>query len=293
MRFSRGHLLVLLAASCFGTLGLFSKLFYDEGGEPYALLFLRFAVTGPLLCLLALALRERLPRGRVALGGLACGVGQLGGAYALFEGFARAPIALVVLLFYVYPLIVAVGAGLLYGEELGPRRLLVVAAGLAGIALIVGLPESLSALGIAFGITGGVCIAAVMLVSRRLMVSHGLSPVWLSALMFTSPAVGLALMTPLRAPDLSLGAGAWGWATGAVLLSAALPIALFYNGVRRVGAGTTALLGNAEPLVGVLLGYAVLGESLTALQLVGGALIVGGVVLLGAQSPARAAGRIR
>jgi drug/metabolite transporter (DMT)-like permease len=111
--------------------------------------------------------------------------------------------------------------------------------------------------------------------------------------MFTSPAVGLALMMPLQAPDLSLGAGAWGWATGAVLLSAALPIALFYNGVRRVGAGTTALLGNAEPLVGVLLGYAVLGESLTALQLVGGALIVGGVVLLGAQSPARAAGRIR
>ena len=48
-----GIVLVLVATACFGTLGMFSKLFYDAGGDAYTLLFLRFAITGPALALLA------------------------------------------------------------------------------------------------------------------------------------------------------------------------------------------------------------------------------------------------
>jgi drug/metabolite transporter (DMT)-like permease len=233
-----------------------------------------------LLVLIALARGGPFPSLGVALAGLAVGAGQLGGAYALFEGFAHAPVALVVLLFYVYPLIVAIGAGLLYGEELGARRLIVIGLGFAGIALIVGAPESLSALGIVLGISGGACIAAVILASRYLMVARGLTPLWLSALMFTSPAVVLLMAALVRPPDLDVGSEAWLWAAGTVVVSVVIPITLFYTGVRLVGAGTAALLGNAEPLVSVLLAYVVLGESLAPLQLAGGALIVGSVVVL-------------
>lgn len=239
-----------------------------------------------MLCLLALSLREPLPSRGLLLAGLACGAGQLAGAYAIFEGFARVPIALVVLLFYIYPLLVILGAAFLYGEALTGRRAFVVALGLAGIALIVGVPESLSALGIVLGLTAGVCIAAVILASRYLMVSRGLSPVWLSALMFTGPAIALVLAIPARSPDLELSREAWGWAFCAALLSASLPITLFYTGIKLIGPGTAALLSNAEPLVAVLLGYLVLDETLTALQLLGGALIVGGVALLRLQRPA-------
>ena len=283
----RGYVFCLVGAVCFGTLGVFSKLFYDQGGEPYTLLFLRFVVTGPVLLLVAFASRDARPGRRLALAGLAVGVGQFGGAYALFEGFARAPVALVLLLFYIYPLLVTIGAAFLYGEELGPGRMLVVAVGLAGIALIVGVPEELSAAGIAFGLGGGICIAAVILASRNLMVSRGLSPRWLSGLMFTSPAIALLLALPARTPEFDLTGSAWGWAAGAVLISAVIPISLFYTGVKLVGASSGALLGNAEALVGVVLAYAVLGESLTTLQIVGGLLIIGGVVLLGVQNRSR------
>lgn len=288
-----GYVLALAGAAGFGTLGLFSKLFYDDGGEPYTLLFLRFAITGPVLLLVALAARDPVPGPRLALAGLAVGAGQFGAAYGLFEGFARAPVALVLLLFYVYPLLVTLGASALYREELGWQRLLVVGVGLAGIALIVGVPEELSGAGIAFGLAGAVSVTAVMLASRYLMVSHGLSPRWLSGLMFTSPAVALALAVPVSSPQLSLGGEAWGWALSAVFVSAVLPISLFYTGVKLVGAGTAALLANAEPLVGVVLAYAVLDETLTALQLLGGILVVGGVILLGLQGLRRAPGRPR
>jgi drug/metabolite transporter (DMT)-like permease len=273
-----------VGAACFGTLGIFSSLFYDEGGSPYALLFIRFVSAGPILCLIALAWGGPFPRLGVALGGLAVGIGQFAGAYALFEGFSRAPVALVVLLFYVYPLIVAVGAGLLYGEELGPRRLTVIALGFAGIALIVGTPESLSAVGVLLGIGGGACIAAVILASRYLMVAKDLNPLWLSAFMFSSPAVGLLIAAAVQQPDLDFGSRGWIWSLGTVLVSVVIPITLFYTGIKLVGAGTAALLGNVEPLVSVVLAYVVLDESLTGLQLVGGGLIVGSVLVLSLRS---------
>ena len=90
----------------------------------------------------------------------------------------------------------------------------------------------------------------------------------------------------MRAPDFSLSGEAWGWALCAVFVAAVIPIGLFYTGVQRTEAGVVGLLSSAEPLVSVLLAYAVLGESLTALQLAGGALIVASV--LGAQPAARA-----
>lgn len=286
----RGYAITLAAAACFGTLGIFSKLYYDEGGEPYDLLVLRFAGTGAILLAVVLALREPWPAPRVAIvTAVGLGAGQFGGAYALFEGFERAPIALVVLLFYVYPLLVTVGAGLLYGEPLGFRQAAVLGAGLAGVALIVGVPEELSWLGVALGLCGGVCIAGVILASRRLMVTGQITPLWLGALMFAGPGAGLLLAIPLEAPALEVTSEGWVWAAGAVAVSAAIPITFFYTGVKLIGASTASLLALGEPFVAVLLAYAVLGETLGALQLAGGALIVGAVAALSFQGavPAR------
>jgi drug/metabolite transporter (DMT)-like permease len=279
----RGYLLVLVAACCFGTLGVFSKLFYDAGGDAYTLLLLRFAITGPVLGAVALTLGNPRPPRRVAVVGAGLGVFQLGVGYALFEGYARAPIALVTLLYFVYPLLTAVGAAVLFREELGVRRVAALALALTGIALTVGTPDSATWLGIVLGFAAGLCVASLILSSRYLLTRYGITPLMLSGLMFTSPVVALSLAVPARAPSFDLGGEAWGWALCAVFVSAVVPIALFYEGVRRVEAGAVGLLSSAEPLVSVLLAYAVLGESLTALQLVGGALIVVAVIVLSRQ----------
>lgn len=271
---------MLVAAACFGTLGVFSKLFYDAGGEAWTLLFLRFAVTGPVLVVLALALRERPPNRRVALLGASLGIFQIGVAYALFEGFERAPVALVTLLYFAYPLITAVGASLLYKEELGPRRAVILAVALAGVALTIGIPDSANWVGIVLGLVAGLCVSVLILSSRYLMVARGVSPIALSALMFTSPAILLALLIPARAPSFDLSGEAWGWAVAAVFVAAAIPITLFYSGVRRAGATAAGLLSTVEPVVSVLLAYAVLGESLSTLQFIGGTLIIISVIAL-------------
>jgi drug/metabolite transporter (DMT)-like permease len=276
---AKGTLLVLGSALMLGTLGLFSRLFYDAGGEPFALLALRFAGVGPALLVLGHLLRERRPTRRGALWGAALGAGQLTIAWALFEGFERAPVALVVLLFYVYPLLVTLAARPLLGEALGREKLAALVIGLAGVALTVGVPESGGAAGILLGLLAGVSLAVVILAARHLMGAQAVGPIGLSGLMFASPLLVVAPWLAVRGADFGPSAEAWGWAAAAVV-SAVVPIAFFYAGVRLVGAGTASLLGIGEPFVAVVLAYAVLGESLSALQLVGGALIIGAVALL-------------
>jgi drug/metabolite transporter (DMT)-like permease len=262
---------------------MFSKLFYDAGGEPFTMLVLRFAGAGPALLALACVRRGPWPGRRRELAGASLGVLQVAGAAALFEGFARAPVGLILLLFFVYPLLTTVGAALVFGEELGVRRAAVLALGLGGVALTVGIPERANGAGVALGLGAGVSVAALILCARHLLTAGGLTPVVLSGLMFTSPLLVLVPWAAVRGIDLSLSADAWAAAAGAVVVGTVIPITLFYTGVKLVGAGTTSLLGIAEPLAGLVLAYLVLGESLSALQLGGGVLIVAAVALLSLQ----------
>jgi drug/metabolite transporter (DMT)-like permease len=275
-----GFLLVLFASTCFGTLGVFSSLFYDDGGTPWTLLFLRFVVTGPVFAIVAVLMGEAWPGRRLALIGASLGVFQLGVGIGLLEGFERAPIALVSLLYFAYPLMVAVGATLIYREKLSARRGIILLIALTGVVLIIGVPDSANLAGILLGLLAALCVTGCVLSSQRLMTTDGLSPIVLSALMFTSPAIALLLMLPVRSPEFDVSAGAWGWALCGVFIAAVFPIACFYTGVKRVGASVAGLLSTAEPLVTVILAYIVLDESLTALQLAGGALIVTSVAAL-------------
>ena len=282
-----GITIVLVAAVAFGTLGTLSRLFYDAGGDTWTLLWLR-SVAGSLVFLALARWRGgRFPVRAVALGAVVVGALQFGGGFALLEGYARAPIALVVLLFYAYPLIVCVGAAALFGEELGAWRAAALAGGLAGIALIAGVPEQVSGLGIVLGLTAAVCIAGAILGARHLLSRRALSPRWLNAMMAAGPALGVLAATPAHAPSFDFGVRGWVLVWTIVLGVSVLAILLFYTGVGIVGASTASLLGNVEPVTSVLLAYAVLGEALSPVQLGGGALVVASVALIGVSSRLR------
>jgi drug/metabolite transporter (DMT)-like permease len=274
----RGALFVFAAAVCFGSLGTLSKLYYERGGRPFELLLVRFAGAAIVLGALALVRRRPLPPRRVLAVSAGLGAAQIGSNTALLEGFKHAPASLIVLLFYVYPLLVAIGAALLLGERLGRRRAAVLAVGLAGIGLTVGAPGSVSLLGVALGLSAGICTATYVVGARHVL-GGGIDAIELTAIMYGGPALVFGLAAGVRGVDLPTGS-ALGLAATIVVVATIVPMTLFFAGVKLVGASTAALLATVEPFVGVLLAYLALGERLTALQLLGGALIVGAVATL-------------
>jgi drug/metabolite transporter (DMT)-like permease len=63
-------------------------------------------------------------------------------------------------------------------------------------------------------------------------------------------------------------------------VSTAAAIVLLWQGIARIGPARASIIGSLEPLFSVVLSVLVLGESVTALQGLGGLLMVAGVWIL-------------
>jgi len=93
----------------------------------------------------------------------------------------------------------------------------------------------------------------------------------------------LLVVGALYAPSVAWSA-VDGWAWGGLLFSGGLAVGLmfvFWNqGVRRVGSSNTAVYYYLVPVVALIAGVVLLGEPITVLQVAGGGLIIGGLVLV-------------
>jgi drug/metabolite transporter (DMT)-like permease len=274
----RGALFAMAAGVSFGTLGIFGTLFYDKGGDSFTLLVMRFC--GAALVLVAIALsRRRPPPGRAdaLLAGFA-GVGLVAATFCLFAGFEDASPGLVTLLFYVYPLLVTLGDRTLFGVSLGRRRAVLLAVGMAGIALTVGVEGSASLAGGLWGLAAGVFTSAYILGSRHVM-SRTVDPIQFLALALGCGALLVLAVAALAGVERPPAEGL-PFAACLIVLSTVVAMLFLYSAIDLVGAGTAARLATLEPVTAVVLSYIVLGDSLTATQITGGTAVLVSVVLL-------------
>jgi len=278
----------LLSAAGFGAMGIFGKLAYDEGATVGTLLSVRFAWAAVLFWVVV-ALTGRL--GALRLVGrrdllLALGLGAFGyaaqaGAY--FAALDRLDASLLSLLLYTFPVMVALAAAALGRERLTRRVVAALAAACAGGVFVLGGAPSgaLDPLGTALGLTAAVVYSAYILTSSG--VSARLDPLLLSALVVTGAAFTLTV-AGVATGDLDPGAvspGGYGWLGAIAVVSTVGAITLFFAGLGRVGPTTASIVSTFEPVTAIGLAAAVFGESLSATQLGGAALVLGAVVVLG------------
>jgi drug/metabolite transporter (DMT)-like permease len=285
---SSGLVLCVASAAAFGAMGVLGKLAYAGGATVGTLLATRFALAAALFW--ALLLRDpRARRELRALGGrdLAVALGLGACAYALqaggyFAALTRIDAALVALLLYTFPAMVAVAATLLGRERIDARRSAALALASGGLALVVAGAGAgaLDPLGTALALGAAVVYSAYLLVGEG--VAGRLRPTVLAALVCTGAALSLtagsAALGELR-PGAVTAAG-WAWLALLALVSTVAAIGLLFAGLARVGATTASIVSTAEPLVTVLLAVMVFGEVLGLAQLVGGGLVLAGVLVL-------------
>lgn len=184
------------------------------------------------------------------------------------------------------PVMVAVGARLYLGERLGRVQWLGVACSAAGVLLVVSRgewaalrPSSLQVgdLLVLFSLSGW---SAYTIYGKRVLA--GRSPALATAaayLLGTLMVIPLAPLTaPLYPPPRFASLAGWG-----VIFYQGIPGALahvwWYEGVRAVGPSRSAIFMNLQPVVGVLLAAALLGERIGLAQLLGGVAVLVGVGL--------------
>jgi drug/metabolite transporter (DMT)-like permease len=285
-----GPLLCLLSAAGFGAMAIFGKLAYDEGIGVGDLLLVRFALASVALLAVAAAsgALRGLPR-RAVIAGLAMGaIGYATQAGLFFGALERMDASLLALILYVYPALVLLGAVALGRERASARRAAALVIALAGVALVLAgaASGSLDALATAMGFGAALAYTIYILCGDR--VGAGVPALALAALVCAGATGTFAVASLFRGgPSLEFGSEGWLWLGSIALVSTVGAILTFFAGLARVGPSAASILSTLEPVVTVALAAAVFGESLGAVQVVGGALVLGAVVVM--QWPARQA----
>ncbi|WP_286939586.1 EamA family transporter [Achromobacter sp. UBA4530] len=268
-------LLTALAPTIWGSTYVVTTLMLPPG-YPLTVAMLRSLPAGILLMLWVRA----LPHGIWWLRVFVLGALNFSVFWALlFVAAYRLPGGVAATLGAIQPLVVIALARLLLGAPV--RGLSVVAAltGLAGVALLVLTPKAaLDPVGVAAGLGGAASMALGTVLSRRWQ-----PPV--SALTFTSwqlTAGGIllvpaALLAEAPLPTFTLvNVMGLAWLG---LIGAALTYVLWFRGVARLEPAAVSSLGFLSPLSATVLGWAILGQSLSPLQLAGMGVVVGSVWL--------------
>jgi probable blue pigment (indigoidine) exporter len=230
--------------------------------------------------LLLLGLTRRLPRGSWWWRAAVLGTLNIGAFFALlFVSAYRLPGGVAAVLGAAQPLVVAGLTVALLAQRVPRRTVLAGLAGVLGVALTVLTASArLDPVGVAAGLAGTASMALGVVLTKRWTAPVPL----LTATAWQLTAGGLLLL-PLAvavegAPDSVSARNVVGWSWLA-LVGGALAYAVWFRGIARLPAASVSLLALLSPVVATVLGWALLGQALTALQVLGMAVALGALVV--------------
>ena len=273
---------MLASAAGFGTLAILLKAAYAAGANTVTILAFRFLLAALLFWGIIWAKGIRLEIEKkvmwqiLALGGIGYG--------AMSTLFANAvqvlPASLAAMLLYTYPAQVAILAVLVGDERFGWKKAGALAICLAGLALILDASfAQVSTVGFALGIASATVYSLYIIMGNRLMKKA--DALVTTTLVCSAAAVIFLIYGGVNGQlIISLPAGGWGAIAGISVFATVIAILFFFAGMKEVGASNASIISTVEPVITVLLSWLVLGETVGLLQLMGGALILSGVVLL-------------
>lgn len=252
------------------------------------LLFLRMVLSLPFFAAVAWWLRNAPPlaqrdwAGIVALGFLGYYLASL----LDFLGLQYIPAGHGRLIMFLYPTLVVILSALFLGKRATGRELAALAVTYTGIALVLsqqlGAPAEhrLFFFGAALVFSSAMCYAVYLVTGSQLIKRVG-SMRFTAYTMMVSTLPAVIQFAVLEGPAaLELPRIVWVYAIVLATVCTVLPVFLVAESLKRIGANQFALIGGLGPVTTVLADFALLNGSLSALQLLGGALVITGVLLV-------------
>ncbi len=206
-------------------------------------------------------------------------------AWFFFQAYRTTTVALAVSTHYLAPILVALFAPVVNGEEKHPRAVVAAFVAFVGLLLILnplGGPLDRSAIvGSAFGLASAFAYAGNVFLNRR--IGEAFTGAQVMALHGLVATPLLVCFTPLAAWRAT-ATGTYGVLVAAgVTIGAASGIA-FIRGLRRIPTAHSAVLTFLEPIVALALGVLALGEPLEARAILGAlGIVAAGVFVVAPQ----------
>lgn len=283
----------LFSSAVFGLSGSFAKALLETGWSPGAAVTARLTGAALILAIPAIpALRGRWHQLRdnwvtIMLFGL---IGVAACQLFYFNAVARLSVGVALLLEYLAPVIIVLW--LWAASRKRPRALTFggTLLSLAGLVLVLDLTGTvkIDIIGVFWGIAAAVCLAMYFFITAK--ENDSLPPIVLAsgglmvgaAVMWLAAATGLLPMA-FSTADTRLGPWITPWWVslgGLVVLATVLAYVSGIMAARALGSKVASFVSLTEVLFAVVWAWLLLAELPGAIQLLGGALIVGGVILV-------------
>jgi drug/metabolite transporter (DMT)-like permease len=298
--FRLGLLLAVSSAFAFGSSGPFAKSLMEAGWSPTAAVTARLAGGALLMAIFATIVRpnwfrEALQHAKTVV---AYGLVPIAGAQlCYFNAVEHLSVGVALLLEYTAPILVV---GWLWATtRRRPSNLTLAGAAMAiaGMMLVLGIFEAggfsvthINLIGVGWALAAAVCAACYFMMSDEVAADgDGLNSVTLAT---GGLIVGAAAVAALGATGLmpftfttndAVVAGlTTPWVVPVIAL-ALIPTAIAYTigimGIARLRPRFASLVGLSEVMFAVLAAWLLLGEAITPIQAVGGAVVLGGLAL--------------
>ena len=284
-----GFLLAAAGAVLFSAKAILAKFQFRYGLDALDVMALRMSLSLPLFAALAMreSRRARAPLQRRDLGVILV-LGVLG--YYLsslldFWGLQYVPVSLERLILFLNPTFVLLLGVVFFKRHVARREWLALAVSYTGVVLV--FLESLRLEGEHLVLGGALVLGAAVAYALYLALSgeliHRVGPLRLVAYaMLTSTAATAVHYLLARDPAhlLQLPAPAYGYALVNAVLCTFAPVTMTMAAVARIGSAATAQLSALGPVSLLFLGGWLLGETVSIVQVVGTAIVLGGILLL-------------
>ena len=285
-----GVSLLLLIAVAFASNHVAARLAFDHGANVATAVAVRSFGTALFVLVLlrraGVAIRMPMPTlRRAAAIGLLVSVQSL----CLYSAVARIPVALALLAFNTFPLMLGLISWAAGGDRPSRRAFVAMPIALLGLALaldVAGLARpaagaadaTASAIGVAFALSAAASFAlALYLTTRWLASTDGR----LRTLVLMVVVTAVAIATGALGAGFDWPRDGIGWLALALLtvLYGSAITALFVL-LPRLGAVNNAAVMNFEPIAALFLGWVVLDQQVASIQVLGAFVVIGAIVML-------------
>jgi drug/metabolite transporter (DMT)-like permease len=286
-----GFLTLLLIALMMGANHVAARTAFNHGVDVVTAVTFRSSVTAFVLALIlwqqkvTLKLSGRQPQSLLLIGVLIAVQ-----SVCLYASVARLPVALALLAFNTYPLLTAFWARVLYGHRPERAVLLAMPLLLVGLALaldVFGAASGLGAaqhwaqigVGIAFALAASATFGLAMVITQHEAadVDGRLRTFTTMATVAVLAATVAATQSGFHLPHASVG---W-WGLGALTFLYGTAFTIMFTVLPKLGVVGNSAIMNVEPVFALVLAWAVLGQTIAPMQLVGALVVVATVMWLG------------
>ena len=271
-------IMLCLSMVIFGTLGLFTRNITVSSGE----LALYRAIMATILLLGYFAVtRQRIDFKKIKkevplllASGMAMGINWI----LLFEAYKYTTISVATLSYYFAPVIVTVVCPFLFREKLTKKQIICFVMSTIGLVLIIGVGSLSGAgtdmLGILFGLGAAVFYATVILLNKFIKNVAGIQR---TLLQFVAAIIILVPYVAFTSGVTLSGMDSKGWVSLLIvgLVHTGITYCMYFSALKDLSGQEASILSYIDPLVAVLVSVLILGENMTVLQVIGGALILG------------------